>query len=288
MTRTKQDAHHGRRSLLALALATVALTGGIAAPAATGDPRPTPSATAPTTAPVQDASPAIPVKVAPTAVVPDGPVWFPLRRNLSGTEVKVGCTFDSHGSRFGYECSGHHDRWALDLIAEAGTPVYASGPGFATNGTGAAGGSGYGNNVRIDHGGGVQTIYAHLSKVLVPAEGVQVDQNTVIGLVGSTGSSSANHLHYERRLVGAEGRAEPVDPGPLYACTGGTVVSYPQARGVESWKGISWGAFTMASDGTDCATSAALAPSAGRLADRLPSDFLVMALADLARRPSEP
>jgi hypothetical protein len=198
----------------------------------------------------QAAPPAAPTPAVAPGAAPGrygAPEWLPLRHDIDGHAIKVGCTYASHGSAFGYECGGHHDRWALDLIAPQGTPVYASGAGFATNATGSRGASGYGNSVRIDHAFGVESLYAHLSLVLIPAEGMWVDENTVVGLVGSTGSSSANHLHYEKRVG-----TDPVDPGPLKACQLGTVVTFPQVAGVASWKGIPWGAFTVASDGTGC------------------------------------
>lgn len=197
-------------------------------------------------------------RIAPDAAAPAPPAapaveppvdWFPIRRDIGGGEVKIGCTFRSQGSEFGYGCGGHHDRWALDIIAGAGTPVYAVRAGFARDATGQGGGSGYGNVVRIDHGDGTETLYAHLSEVLVPAEGAFVDERSRIGLVGSTGSSSANHLHYEKRIVG---QSEPIDPGRLAACALGTRVSYPDVRGHQSWLGLSWGSFTMFSDGVDC------------------------------------
>ncbi len=215
------------------------------------------------------------------------PEWLPLRRNVSGSEIKIGCTYNSRGSQFGYECAGHHDRWAIDFIADAGTPVYAAGPGFATNGTGQGGSSGYGNVVKVEHGLGVQTIYAHLSKVLVPAAGMWVDQSIEIGLVGSTGSSSANHLHFEKRVAGASG---PVDPGPLKACALGVQVSYPAVRGVASWYGVPWGSFTLFSDGTTCPTvaqaKAAAGIGGGELELRLPSRVLLYAVATVGRTAS--
>ena len=51
----------------------------------------------------------------------------------------------------------------------------------------------------IDHGNGVQTLYAHQSKINVQA-GQQVSQGQVIGFVGSTGYSTGNHLHFEVRV----------------------------------------------------------------------------------------
>jgi len=60
--------------------------------------------------------------------------------------------------------------------------------------------------VRIDHGGDVQTYYAHLSHISV-REGQEVRRGDIVGMVGSTGRVTAPHLHYEVRLGGA-----PVNP----------------------------------------------------------------------------
>ncbi len=62
-------------------------------------------------------------------------------------------------------------------------------------------GGGYGNYVVIDHGGGVTTLYAHMSSVSV-SEGQMVSQGTVIGITGNTGASTGPHLHYEVRING--------------------------------------------------------------------------------------
>ncbi|WP_421118412.1 M23 family metallopeptidase [Aquihabitans daechungensis] len=190
------------------------------------------------------------------------PRWLPLRRDLPGTEVTVGCTLDSHGSQFGYECGGHHDRWAIDFLADTGTPVFAAGAGFATDISGKPGGSGFGNVVSIDHGFGVTTLYAHLSEAFIPPEGRWVDETTLLGKVGQTGSASAPHLHFEEfGNPGGNNSNNPmsIDPGPLYACRGDLLVAFPQVAGFDSWAGLSWGSFTVASDGHDCATDAAAA-----------------------------
>ena len=62
-------------------------------------------------------------------------------------------------------------------------------------------GGGYGNYVVIDHGGGVTTLYAHMSSVSV-SEGQMVSQGTAIGITGNTGASTGPHLHYEVRING--------------------------------------------------------------------------------------
>ena len=82
----------------------------------------------------------------------------------------------------------------LDFSAPQGTPIYATAQGVVR----IAGnlGNGYGNHVVINHGFGYETLYGHMSKILVVA-GQQVKRGEVIGLVGSTGTSSGPHCHYE-------------------------------------------------------------------------------------------
>ena len=87
----------------------------------------------------------------------------------------------------------------LDIINDVGTPVYASGDGVIEM-AGASGG-GYGTVVAINHGFGFQTLYAHLSKVIVK-EGQRVHRGDYIGKSGRTGLVSGPHLHYEVRQNG--------------------------------------------------------------------------------------
>ncbi|MBC7908308.1 MAG: peptidoglycan DD-metalloendopeptidase family protein [Rhodospirillaceae bacterium] len=84
----------------------------------------------------------------------------------------------------------------LDFGAPIGTPVYATGEGVVTY---AEPWDRYGNTVEIDHGNGITTRYAHMSRIKVK-EGQKVNRSTVIGLVGNTGRSTGSHLHYEVRL----------------------------------------------------------------------------------------
>ena len=86
----------------------------------------------------------------------------------------------------------------VDLAAPYGTPVYAPSAGYV----GSAGwAGGYGLMIAIDHPGGMETRYGHLSKVAV-AGGQYVEAGTLIGYVGSTGDSTGPHLHYEIRING--------------------------------------------------------------------------------------
>ena len=84
----------------------------------------------------------------------------------------------------------------VDLTAAYGSPVYATGDGRVEF---AGPWDRYGLAIEIDHGGGVATRYAHLSRILV-REGQAVTRQTVIGLLGNTGRSTGPHLHYEVRL----------------------------------------------------------------------------------------
>ena len=84
-----------------------------------------------------------------------------------------------------------------DIAAPEGTPILAAADGTVTiaNGTDPWGGS-YGYYIKLDHGDGIETLYAHCSAIAVTA-GQQVRQGEVIGYVGTTGNSTGNHLHFE-------------------------------------------------------------------------------------------
>jgi murein DD-endopeptidase MepM/ murein hydrolase activator NlpD len=83
----------------------------------------------------------------------------------------------------------------LDLSGPAGSRIYATAPGKVS----AAGRNGaYGNMVDVEHGFGITTRYGHLSQVLV-SPGQMVKKGDVVGIQGSTGRSTGQHLHYEVR-----------------------------------------------------------------------------------------
>lgn len=91
----------------------------------------------------------------------------------------------------------------LDIDGEFGTPIVSSADGeIAFAGRDA----GYGNLIVVDHGGGVQTFYAHLSALYV-REGQRIRGGLVIGAMGSTGRSTGTHCHFEVRVHG-----RPVNP----------------------------------------------------------------------------
>ena len=95
-------------------------------------------------------------------------------------------------SGFDYTPAANH--WGLDLAGNEGEGVYATDAGVVVY----AGWNnyGYGNMILVDHGGGFQSLYAHLSGVNVGC-GQSVGQGDVIGAIGNTGNSSGSHLHFE-------------------------------------------------------------------------------------------
>ena len=115
-------------------------------------------------------------------------------------ELPDGCLFlwpvqgpitSEFGYRFIFGENNFHR--GLDIAAPSGTPIAASAGGqviwAGPKGT-------YGNLVKIDHGNGFTTYYAHCSELLVQ-EGDQVTQGQTIALVGSTGRSTGPHCHFE-------------------------------------------------------------------------------------------
>ncbi len=92
----------------------------------------------------------------------------------------------------------------VDWAAPTGTPIVSALAGKVSY---AGPGGGYGNVIYVDHPGGLQTRYAHMSRYGDFQKGAQVSAGDVIGYVGTTGRSTGPHLHFELRVNGA-----PVDP----------------------------------------------------------------------------
>ncbi|WP_348648208.1 M23 family metallopeptidase [Rhizobium sp. ARZ01] len=105
-------------------------------------------------------------------------------------------------SRFGNRTDPFLGRLALhagiDFRLPVGSEVRATGSGTVVT---ASRNGGYGNLVEIDHGDGLTTRYAHLSRILAKV-GDTVDSGDIVGLSGSTGRSTGPHLHYEVRRNG--------------------------------------------------------------------------------------
>jgi murein DD-endopeptidase MepM/ murein hydrolase activator NlpD len=113
-----------------------------------------------------------------------------LTRMASGFGMRI----DPH-----YKTPAFHE--GMDFTAPTGTPIYATGNGVVERADNRS--KGYGNHVRIDHGFGYLTFYAHMDEIAVKP-GQKVSRGEVIGYVGNTGKSSGPHCHYE---VHKNGRA---------------------------------------------------------------------------------
>ncbi|MBP6009524.1 MAG: M23 family metallopeptidase [Bacteroidia bacterium] len=96
----------------------------------------------------------------------------------------------------------------MDFTSPVGTEIHATGNGVVNKVE--YDGRGYGNNVIISHGFGYQTLYGHMSKILV-RPGQKVSRGDLIGYVGNTGTSTGPHLHYEVLKGG-----KPVNPVNYY------------------------------------------------------------------------
>ena len=125
------------------------------------------------------------------------------KKGLMRTPVDGARLSSGFGMRFHPILGFSRMHQGVDFAAPTGTPVLASAAGRVVQ---SGWGGGYGNVIRVDHGRGVVTRYAHLSR-LIARVGQNVGQGQSIGLVGTTGLSTGAHLHYE---VWQNGR--PVDP----------------------------------------------------------------------------
>jgi murein DD-endopeptidase MepM/ murein hydrolase activator NlpD len=128
----------------------------------------------------------------------------------AGMPLQDAMLTSDYGMRTHPVLGGRRNHKGVDLAQPTGTPVYATADGIVSM---AERYSSYGNYIQIEHGGELQTRYAHLSGYTVAA-GEQVRKGQLIGFVGSTGRSTGPHLHYEVRVSG-----EAVDPRPYMVAT---------------------------------------------------------------------
>ena len=114
--------------------------------------------------------------------------------SLNGVKLTVTPVSGTITSRFGNQESIRSSAHSgLDIGAPKGTPIKAAASGTVIF-SGYSGG--YGNVVKISHGNGIVTYYAHCSKLYVE-KGDKVSAGDKIAAVGSTGRSTGNHLHFE-------------------------------------------------------------------------------------------
>ena len=151
----------------------------------------------------------------PNPVAPSATVSIPSRNPLA-----TGSTSSGYGNRTHPVLGGTRSHKGIDLAAPTGTPIYATADGTVGK---AEWFSSYGMFVSLDHGGDLETRYAHMSRIAVAA-GERVKKGDVIGYVGSTGRSTGPHLHYEVRVAG-----QAVNPVPYMAETGPAASGYALA-----------------------------------------------------------
>lgn len=125
------------------------------------------------------------------------------------------------GRGFGWEpvngcayCPSDHKGFDMTSVAmPCGAVIHAASAGHVIN---AGPMPGWGNTVRIDHGGGIVTLYGHMQwDSLLVSVGQDVDIGTPLGAEGSTGKSTGCHLHYEIQRDGVA-----IDPEPFMAALG--------------------------------------------------------------------
>ena len=126
--------------------------------------------------------------------IPTGTLQWPLP--VAGT---ITSQFGHRVDPITGEVSSHT---GTDIACAEGTPILAAADGIVTvaNGLDSWGGS-YGYYIQIDHGGGLETLYAHCSSICI-TNGQQVQAGQVIGYVGHTGRATGRHLHFEVRANG--------------------------------------------------------------------------------------
>jgi len=117
-------------------------------------------------------------------------------------------SMDPWGWRYSEAKGAWRMHTGVDLAAPMGTPVFAAKAGrvLLVQAVG-----GYGNTVLLDHGEGVETLYAHLQQALV-REGDWIGQGVQLGVVGMTGAATGPHLHFELRNRAQALQA--IDPTP--------------------------------------------------------------------------
>jgi murein DD-endopeptidase MepM/ murein hydrolase activator NlpD len=142
-----------------------------------------------------------------------------LTRVASGYGYRIHPIFKTHKFHSG-----------IDFTAPQGTPIYATGNGTVSL---AENGNGYGNHVIVYHGFGYSSLYAHMSRIKA-RPGQKVKRGELIGYVGSTGTSTAPHVHYE--VIKGSNKINPIN----YFFNDLTEEEYQAIRDIASREGQSF------------------------------------------------
>ena len=143
-----------------------------------------------------------PVEIVSRSASPPSPTegGWDFARAMPLTSARLTSRF---GMRFDPLAGGSRMHSGVDLAAAEGSPVIVPQDGIVSFSSWSGG---YGLLVSVEHASGIQTRFAHLSRVMV-RPGQRVQKGQVLGLVGSTGRSTGPHLHYEVRH-----RGRAIDP----------------------------------------------------------------------------
>ncbi len=147
----------------------------------------------------------------PTAIPSGSPIFIPGAERLLPypAPARARLTWPLNGpvtSRFGVSRGRRSHHAGLDIDGEKGDPIHAAAGGRVLE---AGRGGRYGSYILIDHGDGLETLYAHASRLLVK-RGQRVAAGDAVALVGQSGNARGTHLHFEVRR---DGRS--IDPLPF-------------------------------------------------------------------------
>ena len=142
-------------------------------------------------------------KVGDQIIIPDGEVTGPITSVSNTVSGSSGSKYKNLIGYFikpasGVKTQGLHGKYrsAVDIASFYGSPIYAAAGGTVMIAKSAGYNGGYGNYIVVQHPNGAQTLYGHLSQVLVSA-GDHVSQGALIGKMGDSGHSTGTHLHFE-------------------------------------------------------------------------------------------
>jgi murein DD-endopeptidase MepM/ murein hydrolase activator NlpD len=142
-----------------------------------------------------------------TIIIPDGEVaQAPSGTSSSASRVRGSSGVPDYKGYYirpisydeGRRTQGLHGYNGVDIGAAIGTPIHAAADGVVIVSRNSGYNGGYGEYVVIQHGNGTQTLYGHMSAVVIK-EGTLVSQGQIIGFVGNTGRSTGPHVHFEVR-----------------------------------------------------------------------------------------
>lgn len=142
-------------------------------------------------------------KIGDEIIIPDGEINAPALPAPSGRLAASSAQYGNLAGYFirpasGIKSQGLHGKYrsGVDIAAPLGTPVYAAAGGTVLIAKSGGWNAGYGSYIVVEHPNGIQTLYGHLSQVLV-SPGDRVAQGALIAKMGATGKSTGSHLHFE-------------------------------------------------------------------------------------------